>query len=236
MWLLCVAALPVKAAEGVVLLHGLARSKDSMEPMAHALREAGFVVVNVGYPSRTGTIRNLSRTTIRQALASPELSACPVIHFVTHSMGGILVRDYLRRYSIPRLGRIVMLGPPNQGSEVVDRIGHWWLFRKLNGPAGGELGTGAASAPRQLGPVPAETGVIAGCWSINWINSLMIPGPDDGKVSVEHTKVAGMKEHVVLRAAHPFLMRDREAIELTVRFLRHGSFHTAEAPVPDDRE
>jgi hypothetical protein len=117
-----------------------------------------------------------------------------------------------------------MLGPPSGGSEVVDRLRSWWLFKKINGPAGAELGTGDDSVPRSLGPVTFETGVIAGDRSINWINSLMIPGPDDGKVSVEHTKVAGMKEHLVLHATHPFLMRNPQAIQATLRFIRNRSF------------
>ncbi len=215
---------PMVVREGVVLLHGLARTTDSMDKMADALRDAGFAVVNQGYPSRTSPIQVLSKDSIRQALTQPELSDCAVIHFVTHSMGGILVREYCRRYRIPRLGRVVMLGPPNQGSEVVDSIGDWWLFKVINGPAGRELGTSSNSVPSRLGPVTVETGIIAGKYSINWINSIMIPGPDDGKVSVEHTKVAGMKEHIVITSAHPFLMKNPEAISLTIRFLKTGSF------------
>jgi hypothetical protein len=117
-----------------------------------------------------------------------------------------------------------MLGPPNQGSEVVDELGTWWIFRKLNGPAGGELGTEADSVPNKLGPVNFELGVIAGDRSINWINSCMIEGSDDGKVSVERTRVVGMKEHVVVHATHPFLMKDNTAIAHTIRFLKAGTF------------
>lgn len=218
------------APEGVVLLHGLARSARSMEPMAAALREAGFVVVNQGYPSRSAAVSNLTAY-LDQALADPALATCPRIHLVTHSMGGIVVRHRLAQGVPPRLGRHVMLGPPNQGSEVVDKIGGWAPFRWINGPAGNELGTGP-DGPASLGPARIETGIIAGRWTINGINSLMIPGPDDGKVAVEHTKLDGMKDHIVLRTAHPFLMRNRDAIALTIRFLRTGSFsenHSSES-------
>ncbi len=143
---------------------------------------------------------------------------------MTHSLGGILVRCYFSRNDEPRLGRVVMLGPPNKGSEVVDVLKDWSLFRKINGPAGSELGTGSRSVPKRLGPVTFELSVIAGDRSINWINSLMIPGPDDGKVSVESTKVDGMKEHVVVHRTHPCIMKAKESIELTIRFLRSGSF------------
>jgi pimeloyl-ACP methyl ester carboxylesterase len=215
---------PLSAGQGVVLLHGLARSETSMEKLESALLEEGFRVLNVAYPSRTATIAELSATVIGGALTNPVLAACDTIHFVTHSLGGILVRYYFAHRDEPRLGRVVMLGPPNQGSEVVDTIGEWWIVEQINGPAGRELGTTTNATPNRLGPVTFELGIIAGDLSINAINSLMIPGPDDGKVSVERTKVSGMKEHVVIHATHPYLMKNDEAISLTLRFLKTGSF------------
>src|SRR5208283_4161142 len=123
------------------------------------------------------------------------------------------------------LGRVVMLAPPNQGSEVVDKLGWLFLFKWINGPAGSELGTGTNSTPKKLGPVNYAVGVIAGDRSINWINSLLIPGRDDGKVSVERTKLAGMSDYIVIHTAHPFIMRNREAIRQTIQFLRTGGFY-----------
>jgi triacylglycerol lipase len=216
-------SLPSFANDGVVLLHGLCRGSACMEKMEKALSRAGFVVENVDYPSRSADIARLSELVITNALSSPKLEGCSKIHFVTHSLGGILVRSYFKRHACDRLGRVVMLGPPNQGSEVVDQIGSWWVFRKINGPAGSELGTDPLSTPNRLGPVEFELGVIAGDRSINWINSLMIQGKDDGKVSVERTKVPGMKEHVTIHATHPYLMKNRHAIEYTVRFLKEGA-------------
>lgn len=212
------------AADGVILLHGLARTPRSLGHLEAELTRAGFVVVNVGYPSRSAGIAQLGDTAITAALADPRLTPCHRIHFVTHSMGGILLRSYAARHPLPKPGRVVMLAPPNQGSEVVDRIGHWSLVRLINGPAGQELGTGHDATPNRLGPVPFELGVIAGNRSINWINSLMIAGPDDGKVSVERTKVAGMKAHLVLPVTHPLMMNDETVIAATLRFLRTGSF------------
>jgi len=214
------------AEQGVVLLHGLARSEDSMEKMKVSLEQEGYSVLNVAYPSRTATIAELSATVIGSALTNPAVVSCEKIHFVTHSLGGILVRHYFAHHAAPQLGRVVMLGPPNQGSEVVDSIGDWWLVEQINGPAGSELGTATNAVPNQLGPVNFELGIIAGDRSINGINSLMIPGADDGKVSVERTKVAGMKEHIVIHATHPYLMKNDEAITLTLRFLASGSFQS----------
>ena len=213
------------ANEAVILLHGLARTDKSMTKMASALEAEGFTVLNVDYPSREATVETLATKVIETALADPKLKDAERIHFVTHSMGGILVRQYLKTRRPANLGRVVMLGPPNQGSEVVDKIGDWRAFNVLNGPAGKQLGTPPDSVPNQLGPVDFELGVIAGDRSINWINSLMIPGPDDGKVSVEHTKVAGMKAHLVLHVSHPFLMKNAQAIRETIHFLRHGQFN-----------
>jgi pimeloyl-ACP methyl ester carboxylesterase len=224
LFMLASLACNVSAQEGVILLHGLCRTAASLSVMEKFLRREGYVVLNVGYPSRTDTVEHLSDAAIGAALASATLKDCTRIHFVTHSLGGILVRSYFSRKTDPRLGRVVMLGPPNRGSEVVDRLGGWWLFRRLNGPAGSELGTGPSSTPNRLGPVGFELGIIAGDRSINWINSLLIPGADDGKVSVERTQVEGMKEHLVLHATHTFMMRNTKVLRYTLNFLHAGSF------------
>jgi len=215
----------VQAQEGVVLLHGLCRTDKSMNKTARHLEDAGFIVENIGYPSRSAAIETLSDDAIGAVLKCDSLKDCPKIHFVTHSMGGILVRSYFARHTFDHLGRVVMLGPPNQGSEVVDSLKGWYLFRKLNGPAGSEMGTGKDATPNKLGPVNFECGVIAGDRSVNWINSLaMIDGKDDGKVSIENTKVAGMKEHVVIHTTHTFMMRNKKVIANIIRFLKTGTF------------
>lgn len=117
-----------------------------------------------------------------------------------------------------------MLGPPNQGSEVADTLGALRIFKLINGIAGSELGTGTNSTPNRLGAANFCVGIIAGDRSINWINSMMIPGRDDGKVSVERTKLEGMKDHIVIHATHPFLMRNKTSIRQTIHFLRNGQF------------
>ena len=197
------AILPLLSAatenqEYVILLHGLCRTSRSMAPIEKAFFASGYRVLNVDYPSRTAAIEKLSDDAIGRAVADCQKDGGAKIHFVTHSLGGILVRSYLSRHSITNLGRVVMLGPPNQGSEVVDKLGVWWIFKKLNGPAGSELGTSGISTPNQLGPANFCAGVIAGDRSINWINSALIPGSDDGKVSVKRTKLEGMADHIVI--------------------------------------
>jgi len=217
-------ATNLHAADGVILLHGLLRSDASMQKMESRLTDTGFIVLNVDYPSRTAKVRELSDAAIGEALQDARLKECEQVHFVTHSLGGILVRSYFKRHKDKRLGRVVMLGPPNKGSEVVDTIGATWFFKKLNGPAGNELGTDNESVPNTLGAVDFECGVIAGDRSIDVISSMMIAGPDDGKVSIERTKVEGMQEHSVVHATHTFMMKNDAVIEKTIRFLTTGSF------------
>ena len=215
------------APETVILLHGLCRTSRSMVKMERALTNAGYQVQNVDYPSRTASIQKLADDAIGKAVTDCQRDGAVKIDFVTDSLGGIMVRSYLARHPLPSLGRVVMLAPPNQGSEVVDKIGGWWLFKWINGPAGNELGTDTNSVPNRLGPVNYPVGVIAADLSINWINSLLIPGRDDGKVSIERTKLAGMSDHIVIHTAHPFIMKNREAIRQTIQFLRNGAFDHA---------
>ena len=230
--IIAMALLPLIASatenqEYVILLHGLCRTGRSMIPMGQALSQAGYKVVNMEYPSRSASIEKLSDDAIGHAVADCQTNGAAQIHFITHSLGGILVRSYLARHAISNLGRVVMLGPPNQGSEVVDKLGAFWIFNKINGPAGNELGTDKDSTPNKLGPANFCVGVIAGDRSINWINSALISGSNDGKVSVERTKLAGMSDHVVIHSAHPFLMRNQTAIKQTIIFLRTGRFERA---------
>jgi hypothetical protein len=227
MAILTTASSAASAKEEVILLHGLCRTSRSMAVMEKALTQAGYKVWNIDYPSRTATIEQLAETVVGRAVADCENDGATRIHFVTHSLGGILVRSYLARHVIANLGRVVMLGPPNQGSEVVDKLGGWRLFKKINGPAGNELGTGKDSVPNQLGPADFCAGIIAGNRSINWINSWLIPGRDDGKVSVERTKLAGMADWIQLPVSHPFIMRNSTAIRQTICFLRAGKFARA---------
>jgi pimeloyl-ACP methyl ester carboxylesterase len=218
------------AQEQVILLHGLCRTSRSMVKMESALTGAGYKVRNVDYPSRTVSIQKLADDAIGKAVANCRQDGATKIDFVTHSLGGILVRNYLARHSIPLLGRVVMLAPPNQGSEIVEKLGWLFLFKWINGPAGNELSTDKNSTPNRLGPAYFPAGIIAGDRSINWINSLLIGGSDDGKVSVERTKLAGMSDHIVIHTTHPFIMRNREVIRQTIQFLRTGGFDHENRP------
>lgn len=208
----------------VVLLHGLARSSASMNKLENALQNKGFITCNIDYPSTKYPVEILAREHILPKIVDCIGSLDVPICFVTHSMGGIVVRYLAEHALVPHIGRVVMLSPPNKGSEVVDRLGKTWLFKFINGPAGQQLGTDRESLPLQLEPASFEVGIITGSRSINLILSLMIKGKDDGKVSIENAKLQGMKDFMVLPSSHPFIMKNKTAIDQTIFFLNHGVF------------
>jgi pimeloyl-ACP methyl ester carboxylesterase len=223
------AAHAAATPETVILLHGLGRTRWSFWRVEQALRHEGYHVVNLTYPSREKSVEALVRDYLAPLIAAQE--GAPRIHFVTHSMGGILLRCYLRDHALANLGRVVMLAPPNAGSELADRLIPTWLYRTVNGPAGQELGT--AGLPGTLGPWPAgagELGIIAGDRSLNPLFSSWLPGPDDGKVTVARARLTGQTDFIILHSSHTWLAWRGEVIAQIQAFLRSGRFTRAAPP------
>ncbi len=206
------------------MLHGLGRTAYSMGAIEDALVDAGYCVWNRSYPSRTDNIEWLAAITINDGLAYCEAHRTNRTHFVSHSLGGILIRQYLQDNRIENLGRIVMLSPPNQGSEIADLLQDHPVFRLATGPAGQQLGTDANSLPLRLAPIPGEIGIITGIRSFDPWFSPIIPGEDDGKVSVEHAKLAEMIDFLAVDSSHTFIMRNNSVITQILSFLQHGKF------------
>lgn len=207
----------------VIVLHGLVRSTAAMDNISQALNESGYTVCNIQYPSRKYTIEQLA-----QDFVYPEIKTCTdgmeqPLNFVTHSMGGIIVRQLAQSTDL-KINRVVMLSPPNHGSELVDKLKVIPIFKFINGAAGLSLGTELDSVPNTLGAVSFSTGIIVGNKSFNPIYSYLIPGEDDGKVAVNSAKVAGMKDFIIVPHSHSFIMNSDAVIKQTINFLARGKF------------
>lgn len=210
--------------ECVVLLHGMGRTSVSMKCLEHFLSRRGYQVVNVTYHSRRLSVNELSEQYLRELLLNRNISEARKVHFVTHSLGGIIVRQYLANHKIENLGRVVMLAPPNHGSEIIDWLRGNCFTRNFLGAAARQLGTGANDLPEKLGPVGFDCGVIAGDRSINPLLSAMLPGANDGKVSVASTKVEGMRDFLVVHGTHTWMMCKESVMKQTIGFLESGQF------------
>ena len=224
LFLVLLAGPATARADCVVLLHGLARTSSAMETLQTALEDHGYIVANIDYPSRDKPIEELSDIAVESGSQTCRQQTDGQVHFVTHSLGGILVRYYLEHKPINNLGHVVMIAPPNHGSEIVDNLATVPGFNLIMGPAGSQLGTGENSIPLQLGPVDYSVGVLAGTRSINPFLSSYLAKPDDGKVSVASTRVEGMTDFRTVDATHTFIMRDDNVIRHTIAFLESGKF------------
>lgn len=208
----------------VILLHGLGRTRYSMKDIALSLAGSGYLVWNESYPSRDKSVDELAEQAITLGLDYCSAGNINTVHFVTHSLGGILVRYYLQNHTIDGLGRIVMLSPPNKGSEIVDELREFSLYQYVMGPAGQQLGTDESSLPNQLAPIDGEIGIIIGNSSSDPWFSWLIPGEDDGKVSVARARLDEMKDFLVVEQGHTFIMKKPQVIRQVEHFLIHGEF------------
>lgn len=207
----------------IVALHGIARSSKSMRRLANYMRDEGYEVININYPSTKGNIPSLVKY-VHETIAARAKNKEKKIHFIGHSMGCLITRALIKEYRPENLGRVVMIAPPNHGSEVADYLKGNFIYKILFGPAGQQLITDQSEFKKIFGEVDYELGVIAGDRSVAPVGSLIIPGDDDGRVSVETTRIEGMKDHIILPDNHTFIVRDQETMRQTVHFIRYGHF------------
>lgn len=220
-----------KNQDGIVLLHGIARHAASLATLERVLIADGYRTLNLDYPARKHCIEDIVAF-IQEPIAGFQATFAGRLHFVTHSMGGLVARAYIARHRPSRLGHVVMLTPPNEGSEIADLLASNPLYRAFFGPAGAELITARPNALCQLlGTVDYPLGIIAGDRSLDPLGWLLLPGANDGRVSVERTRVAGMADHITLHGTHTLIMENREAIAQVRHFLEQGRFQRAEPPL-----
>ncbi|MES2212629.1 MAG: alpha/beta fold hydrolase [Pseudomonadota bacterium] len=209
----------------VVLLHGIGSDARFMRSMEKYLQANGFETINVDYPSRKYPIESLVEL-VQAHVKVHVTDPTKKVHFVGHSMGNLVIRGLIARYRPINLGRVVMLGPPNQGSEVADKLKNYWIYRRFFGPAGQQLTTDQEIVRQLLHhEIDYDIGVIAGSFTFDPISSnFILSGPNDGKVTVERTKLVGMKEHVVVRVSHTFMPWNKDVMKKTLNFLSTGHF------------
>jgi pimeloyl-ACP methyl ester carboxylesterase len=218
-----------------VLLHGIGVGSWTLKKLERTLQRRSFATLNLNYASRKKPLEALAED-IHAPIAAFAAQCDGAIHFVAHSMGGLVTRVYLSRHRPARLGRVVMLGTPNGGSEIADLLKGFAVYRAVFGPAGLQLTTEQAPVLTALPSPDYAIGIIAGCRTIAPIAStFVLPRPNDGKVSVASAKLSGMADHIVVKAAHAGLPRHPIAIEQTIAFLHDGRFSSDEAAHADVR-
>ncbi len=208
----------------VALLHGVSRGQISMRGMEHGLAQKGYNVLNIGYPSLKKPIEELIDD-VHADITRRRGDTKGTLHFVGHSLGGLVARAYLHKFRPENLGRVVMLGTPNQGSEIADLLVNFLPYKLFYGPVGQQLVTDQSRFKAMFGSVDYDLGIIAGDRYLDPVASwFMIPGKNDGRVSVASTKLEGMKDHITLHVTHTFMPSKKEVIHQTAHFLEHGNF------------
>ena len=208
----------------VIILHGISRSSRIMLRLEAALQNAGYTVRNIDYPSVTYSLATLAELVLQKI--QTDIENGEPLHFLGHSMGAILARLILRDHRPENLGRVVMIAPPNHGSAVANFLQRFSFYKKWFGPAGQQIGTNHNGIHHDLPPADYECGIIAGNRSADpWFSWLLYRGREnDGKVSVENTKLEGMKDFVVVPVAHAALPNNPQVISLVKTFLSSGHF------------
>lgn len=211
----------------VVLLHGIRRTSASMRKFEKYLQAQGYMTRNIDYPSTRYPIERLAEIVAEEVEDAAESNGEGRLHLVGHSMGGLVIRAMLKNYRPSNLGRVVMIGTPNNGSQVADFLKKVPLYKAAFGPAGQQLVTDQSTFAHIFSPVDFELGIIAGTRTIDPVSSWIIGYQitNDGKVTVESTRLAGAADHIAIAANHTFLPSNKVMWAQALSFLRDGTFH-----------
>ena len=223
-------ALASPAPQYVILLAGLNNSTLNMKRLEWSLRRAGYHVVNLPYRSHYGNIAQIADHYLPPVIA--QIPPHAKIHFVTHSMGGIILRQYLSNHDLPNLGRVIMIAPPNHGTPIADFFRRHWWGRLFLGPAGRELGTSPSDAPQRLPAPHFPFAVIAGDFTLSPLAHFLLPEASDGTIPLESTKLPGMGDFLIVHSRHTLILWRQQTLRAVLSYLQTGSFRQQPAPSP----
>ena len=231
--------LPAMTGKAVIVLHGLGRTRSSMNGIAQFLEKNGsFEALNVSYPSTIADIDNHAQSLAR---IIENLKDVEEIDFVGHSLGNLVVRRYLDAANStagpdPRIKRMVMLGPPNNGAQLAEALDHNLVSRELIGVPGRELAENWSKLSARLAVPKFEFGIIAGGKQNGCGYNPLLSGDNDMVVTVEETRLAGARDFLCVPVIHTVIMDDRASQEATLKFLESGYFIAQDKRQPIEPE
>lgn len=222
-WLLCLLMFNLNATNKIILLHGINGSSSELANIEAYLVSQDESVENIDYPSTEYPIEVLVSDYVGPMLEQFAREV-DTVHFACHSMGNIVLRYYLKDHPDYPYGRIVMMGPPNQGSQLTDTFKKWKYYKKRYGPAGDQIGTDVEDLLNLSKQLPRDVGIIAGTKTMFFLYSWIIPGKDDGKVSHSSMKSPGYRAFVTVPYHHDEMTYKEDLAELILNYIKNGEF------------
>ena len=208
--------------ESVIVIHGFARRARSMDIIAAEIHKAGYEVRNVDYASLNQNITDIKEDVFEKFNQYISENQNKKIHFVGHSLGGLLIRSYLGENKINNLGSVVLMGTPNKGTPLVNEYQDKWYFSWL-GPVVSELGVDTSDFLKTLQAPYYTVGVIAGNKPYTRF-ATSLKGSNDGMLTVESAQLEGMRDFIVIDVNHASMKRNPRVIEQVIHFLKHSQF------------
>lgn len=209
--------------EIVFLLHGLMRNNQDMMLLQKEFVKRGYKTCNWSYASNRFSIKELGKQ-LKELIDKTPMTT---IHFVGHSMGGIVIRSYMDQFKPTNVGRVVMIGTPNSGASIASLFSDYELFKKSFGPAAIELASDSQKGLAQPADFPnTEFAVIAGGTGTKYGMNPLIKGDNDGLVATEEAKLKGAKCFTIVPLHHMIIHLEKSTIQKTANFIEFGSFDT----------